>query len=75
MNFNSVNRQDNVPLQTCDVENKVPREIALEAFKEYVEQYGNSQNFERFHQRGGFGIYEMFVFLYLRIKRLEGKSK
>ena len=59
-----------MPLQN-DVGRGVPRPIAEEAYKEYVEQHGDSQSFESLHERGGFGAVEMAVLLYIRIKRLE----
>jgi hypothetical protein len=45
--------------------------VAEEAYKEYADQYGNSQSFERLCERGGFGIDELAILLFDRIKRLE----
>ena len=51
----------------------VPLELSLEAYKEYAEQYGTSQSHDRMIERGGFGILEIAVLLFERIKRLEGQ--
>lgn len=46
--------------------------VAREAWKEYNEQHMSDQSFERIQERGGFAENELMVFLYCRIKRLEG---
>lgn len=52
--------------------NSIQRVIAEEAYKEYHAHW-SAQSFERLHERGGFGVEELVVFLYWRIKRLEEK--
>lgn len=37
--------------------------IARLAYEEYERQYGNSQSFERLHQRGGFSVGEVITLL------------
>lgn len=62
----------NVPLQNHN-EREIRIEIAQEAYKEYQANFGNDQTFERLQDRGGFGIDEICMLLYARIKRLESK--
>lgn len=52
----------------------IPLELSLEAYKEYAAQYGTQQSHERMIERGGFGILEIAVLLFERIKRLEAAS-
>ena len=52
----------------------VPRELSAEAYREYREQYGTGQSHERLLERAGFGLYELTVLLFQRIKRLEHES-
>lgn len=37
----------------------ISRAEAEEAYADYVKRYGYSQSFERLHERGGFGYYEL----------------
>jgi hypothetical protein len=52
----------------------IPLFVAEEGYKEYVEQFSNSQDLNCLNQRGGFGAAELCILLYYRIKRLEGKN-
>ncbi len=49
----------------------IPLEIAQEAYKEYSAQYGTQQSLERLAERGGFGVAEIAMLLYDRIKGME----
>ena len=66
------------PIQTSDIangplaQNRVPEEIAREAYAEYADEGHGHQSFERLHERGGFAMYETMILLYNRIKRLQG---
>ncbi len=53
---------------------RVPRELSAEAYVEYSAQYGTQQSHNRMLERGGFGILELAVLLFQRIKRLEDKA-
>lgn len=61
-----------VPLQS-DGDRHINEDIAREAYKEYVAQFGTGQSFERLHQRGGFGAIELATLLFKRIQRLNLK--
>lgn len=50
---------------------RVPAEIAEEAYKEYVARHGSSQSLYRIGERGGFGTFEIIQLLYQRIRRLD----
>lgn len=65
---------ETVPLQEGKI-GRIPKEFATEAYKEYAAQFGSEQTFERLHERGGFGEYELIHLLYHRIKRLEEGQK
>ena len=62
---------ETAPCQKQSEPGLIPRDVAEEAYKEYADQYGNSQSFERLCERGGFGIDELAILLFDRIKRLE----
>lgn len=49
----------------------IPKMIAQEAYKEYVDQGHGGQSFDRLHERGGFSAEEIAMLLFDRIKRLE----
>lgn len=51
----------------------INKKLAEEAYKEYLHHGGRGQSFERLHERGGFGLSELLILLYARIKRLEGE--
>ncbi len=59
------------PVQTHG-ERDVPWEVSAEAWKEYAAQGHGDQSHERLCERGGFGVAELAILLYDRIKRLEG---
>lgn len=66
---------ETVPMQaSLKPKRAIATEIAKEAYKEYAEQFGADQSFERLHQRGGFGDIEIIWLLYNRIQRLEGRK-
>ena len=37
----------------------IARAEAEEAYRNYASRYGDSQSFERLHERGGFGYFEL----------------
>ena len=64
---------ETVPVQTDNIIVKryagdegaqVPRCVAEKAYEVYGHFYGASQSFERLHERGGFSICELLMFLY-----------
>jgi hypothetical protein len=61
------------PVQTQG-EHDVAWEVSAEAWKEYAAEGHGDQSHERLCERGGFGLSELADLLYLRIKRLEGRS-
>lgn len=65
---------DRLPLQQ-NSERGVSRPIAEMAYLEYVRQCGDSQSFERLHERGGFGTEELMMLLCQRIVFLETRFK
>lgn len=64
-----------VPVQIHSLARTVPKELAAEAYKEYAAQYGTGQSFERLHERGGFGLDELAILLYERIRRIEKEQR
>lgn len=74
-------RGNGSPIRTCtlslghDKDVTVPREVAEEAYKEYAAQFGTSQSLDRLNERGGFGVSEIAILLFERIKRLEAAGK
>lgn len=57
--------------QECMGDLRIPRIVAEEAYKEYVDQNGSSQSFERLCERGGFGPSELAILLFNRIERIQ----
>lgn len=60
-----------VPMQREDRSKRctVPEGVARLAYEEYSYQYGTGQSFERLHERGGFGEYELIALLADLIER------
>ncbi len=42
---------------------EIPWEVAEQAFEVYAKIYGNHQSLKRIAERGGFGVFEMDLFL------------
>ena len=62
------------PLKILDVHHAtIPYPIAEAAYEEYATSHGRQQSLERLGERGGFGVMELIILLYERIKRLEGE--
>lgn len=64
--------QANMPMQN-DKNNSIPEQIVRIAWEEYHEEHP-AQSFERIHERGGFGKYEIITLLYKRILK-QDKAK
>jgi len=71
MCFNGVWNCVTVPCQRQSCPGQIPAALAEEAYREYAARYGTAQSFGRLHERGGFGIDELAILLFYRIKRLE----
>lgn len=44
----------------------IPLSISARAYEVYAHLYGKDQSLQRLNERGGFGVGELFAFLYAR---------
>lgn len=66
---------ESFPLLIKEKDNTIPLIVAEEAYKEYAAQFGTQQTLNRLGERGGFGVSELAILLFERIKKLDTQLK